>query len=200
MTGPPASGKTTDGPGGPAAAREGAAREPSGSSRTRCGRILTPGADYSPAERDRFYARGRRPRRAAVSPRASTSSSTRRRPRRKHRDRLRERVPDLPRGARRRAARDARGAGPQGPLSTRPRGRRAPHLPGATAAYEEPERPDLVLSGTALREENAGQAAPASLEKANRWRRPHRNDATELMTARSAFGYMVGAFKARRKP
>jgi len=116
-------------------------------------KILAPEAGYSPEERDRFY--------EALADLAALLSSQglnvivdATAPRRAHRERLRARVPGLvevlvatPLEVR--EARDPKG------LYRRAREGKAPHLPGATEAYEEPEAPDLVLSGLAPPAENA---------------------------------------------
>jgi adenylylsulfate kinase len=152
LTGPPASGKTT-------VARE-VLRQLAAAGATAVWlesdalrKILTPRADYSPAGRDRFYAR-------VVDLAALLCGQgwnvlvDATAPRRKHRRRLRERVPafvevlvDAP--ARVREGRDPKG------LYRRARAGGAPNLPGATSAYEAPEKPDLVLSGTANPKESA---------------------------------------------
>ena len=115
--------------------------------------ILTPDATYEPAERDRFYAEVADL--AALLVRQGVPvivDATA--PRRAHRERLRRAVPDLvevlvatPREICER--RDPKG------LYARARGGGAPHLPGATESYEEPEKPDVVVSGTAPPEESA---------------------------------------------
>lgn len=116
-------------------------------------RILTPQADYSPAERDRFY--------AMVADLAALLAEQGFKvlvdataPRRAHRQRLRDRFPgllevlvDAP--AELREARDPKG------LYRRARAGEAPHLPGVTEPYEAPISPALVLSGTAPPAENA---------------------------------------------
>jgi adenylylsulfate kinase len=115
--------------------------------------ILAPGAGYAPEERDRFY--------AALADLAALLveqgfdvlvDATA--PRRAHRQKLRDRVPGLievlvetPLDVR--EARDPKG------LYARAREGRAPHLPGATEAYEAPLEPALTLSGAAPPEENA---------------------------------------------
>lgn len=114
---------------------------------------LTPDATYEPAERDRFY--------TAVADLAAVLVAQgfpvivdATAPRRAHRERLRQSVHDFvevlvatPREICER--RDPKG------LYARARVGEAPHLPGATEAYEEPESPDVVVSGTAPPEESA---------------------------------------------
>ncbi len=158
LTGPPASGKSTI---------AGALREELRRRGVRAVVLesdalraaLTPEPSYAPAERDRFY--------AAVAALAALLvgqgfpvivDATA--PRRAHRDRLRESVRDFlevlvatPREICER--RDPKG------LYARARAGEAPHLPGATEAYEEPERPDLVVSGTAPAEESARRIVQA---------------------------------------
>lgn len=152
LTGPPASGKTTvaravlerlAGAGASAVWLESDALR----------KILTPQADYTPEERDRFY--------AAVADLAVLFAGQglnvlvdATAPRRAHRQRLRDRLPGLlevlveaPREVR--EARDPKG------LYARARQGSAPHLPGATEPYEPPLDPDLVLSGTEPPGENA---------------------------------------------
>jgi adenylylsulfate kinase len=116
-------------------------------------RILAPEAGYSPEDRKRFY--------EALADLAALLSSQglnvivdATAPRRAHRDRLRASVPglvevlvDAPLEVR--EARDPKG------LYRRAREGKAPHLPGATEAYEEPESPDLVLSGVDPPQDNA---------------------------------------------
>lgn len=116
-------------------------------------RELTPEATYEPEERDRFY--------AAVAGLAALLveqgfpvivDATA--PRRAHRNRLRARVRDflevhVTAPIEIRQQRDPKG------LYRRARGGDAPHLPGATEAYDAPENPDVVVSGTAPAEENA---------------------------------------------
>ena len=110
-------------------------------------RVLTPQPTYEPEERDRFY---RTVADLAVLlvgqgfPVLVDATA----PRRAHRDRLRARVPRfleiaVTASLAVRQARDPKG------LYRRARAGGAPHLPGSTDAYEEPENPDLVLSGTA---------------------------------------------------
>ncbi len=75
-------------------------------------------------------------------------------PRRAHRDRLRDSVGRfleilVTAPLEIRQARDPKG------LYRRARMGQAPHLPGATEAYEPPERPDLVVSGTEAPEKSA---------------------------------------------
>jgi adenylylsulfate kinase-like enzyme len=117
--------------------------------------ILAPGAGYAPEERDAFY--------AALADLAGHLAGQglnvlvdATAPRRAHRQRLRGLSPDMlevlvdaPLAVR--EARDPKG------LYRRAREGRAPHLPGATGAYEPPAHPDLVLSGTAPAAESAGK-------------------------------------------
>jgi adenylylsulfate kinase len=119
-------------------------------------RILTPEPTYLPEERDRFY--------AAVADLAALLvdqgfpvliDATA--PRRAHRRRLREKTArfvevlvSTPLAIRER--RDPKG------LYRRARRGDAPHLPGATEAYEEPVTPDLVVSGEASPERGAAEA------------------------------------------
>ena len=114
--------------------------------------ILAPGAGYAPEERDRFY-EGLADLAALLSSQVNVIVDATA-PRRAHRERLRARVPGLvevlitaPQEIR--EARDPKG------LYRRAREGKAPHLPGAIEAYEEPEAPDLVLSGLAPPAENA---------------------------------------------
>jgi adenylylsulfate kinase len=129
--------------------------------------ILAPGAGYSPPERDAFY--------AALADLAALLSSQRLNvlvdaaaPRRSHRDRLRERLPDLLEILVDAPLEIREGRDPKG-LYRKARAGGAPHLPGATEAYEAPARPDLVLCGTAP----AGESA----EKLLRLLRARRSDA-----------------------
>ena len=152
LTGPPASGKST------------VARALADALRSRAVRavvlesdalraILTPDATYEPAERDRFYAELADL--AALLARQGVPvivDATA--PRRAHRERLRKNVRDFfevlvatPREVC--VQRDPKG------LYARARVGDAPHLPGATEAYEEPKRPDVVVSGTAPADESA---------------------------------------------
>jgi adenylylsulfate kinase len=152
LTGPPASGKTTIARtilGRLAEDGRSAIWLESDALRT----ILTPEADYSPAERDRFY--------ATVADLAAVLAGQgfdvlvdATAPRRAHRQRLRDRFPgllevlvDAP--AEVRETRDPKG------LYRRARAGEAPHLPGATEPYEAPLFPALALSGTAPPAENA---------------------------------------------
>lgn len=108
-------------------------------------RILTPEPTYRPEERDRFYRQVAGIARLLVSqgfPVVVDATA----PRREHRaqaraliDRFLEVFVDTPDAVRR--VRDPRG------LYRLAREGRAPDLPGATSPYEEPESPDLVVSG-----------------------------------------------------
>lgn len=114
---------------------------------------LTPEPTYEPAERDRFYGSVASLAALLVAqgfPVVVDATA----PRRAHRERLRNSVRDFlevlvatPREICER--RDPKG------LYARAREGHAPHLPGATEAYEEPERPDVVVSGTAPPDESA---------------------------------------------
>ncbi len=115
--------------------------------------ILTPAPTYEPEERDRFY--GVLADLAALLvaqgfPVLVDATA----PRRLHRDRLRARIASflevlVSAPLEIREARDPKG------LYRRARVGDAPHLPGATEAYEEPIRPDLVVSGEAPPEVSA---------------------------------------------
>lgn len=152
LTGPPASGKST------------VARVLSDALRRRGVRaavlesdalraILTPDATYEPGERDRFY--------AAVADLAAllvrqgvpvVVDATA--PRRAHREKLRRAVRDFVEVLVATPLEICERRDPKG-LYARARGGDAPYLPGATEAYEEPEKPDVVVSGTAPPEESA---------------------------------------------
>lgn len=152
LTGPPACGKST------------VARALSEALRTRGVRaavlesdalraILTPEATYEPAERDQFY-REVADLAALLVRQGVPVIVDATAPRRAHRGRLRGSVRDFvevlvatPREICER--RDPKG------LYARARGGHAPHLPGASEAYETPEKPDVVVSGTAPPEESA---------------------------------------------
>lgn len=115
--------------------------------------ILTPQADYSPAERDWFYAMVA-DLAALIADQGFNVLVDATAPRRSHRQRLRDRFPsllevlvDAPREVR-------EGRDPKG-LYRRARAGSAPHLPGANEPYETPIDPALVLSGTASASENA---------------------------------------------
>jgi adenylylsulfate kinase len=120
-------------------------------------RILTPEPTYLPEERDRFYAEVADLAALLVEqgfPVLVDATA----PRRAHRQRLRERTSRflevlVTTPLEVREARDPRG------LYRRARRGDAPHLPGATEAYEEPEEPDLVLSGEEPPERGAAEVA-----------------------------------------
>jgi adenylylsulfate kinase len=118
--------------------------------------VLTPEATYEPQERDRFY-RAVADLAAMLVEQGFPVLVDATAPRRQHRDRLRGSVPRFveilvtaPLAVRQ--ARDPKG------LYRRARVGEAPHLPGATEAYEEPERPDLVVCGTAAPQTGALEA------------------------------------------
>ena len=152
LTGPPASGKST------------VARALSDALRSRGVRavvfesdalraILTPDATYEPGERGRFYAEVADLAALLVGQGVPVIVDATA-PRRAHRERLRDAVRDFlevlvatPREICER--RDPKG------LYARARGGDAPHLPGATEAYEPPANPGVVVSGTAPPEESA---------------------------------------------
>jgi adenylylsulfate kinase len=116
-------------------------------------RILTPNPTYETAERDLFYREVADLAALLVSQGVPVIVDATA-PRRAHRQRLRDVVADFleilvatPIEIRER--RDPKG------LYQRARVGDAPHLPGATGAYEEPEKADLVVSGTSSPEESA---------------------------------------------
>jgi adenylylsulfate kinase len=152
LTGPPASGKTAL-----AAALRGRLAQqgvrPVVLESDALRRVLTPEPSYEPEERDRFYqivadfA-------ALIAEQGFPVIVDATAPRRLYRDRLRGRVPhfleilvatplDIC------ELRDPKG------LYRRARLGQAPHLPGATEAYEEPEKADLVVSGVTPPEDGA---------------------------------------------
>jgi adenylylsulfate kinase len=108
-------------------------------------RILTPQATYAPEERDRFYeiVAGLA---ALLTEQGFPVIVDATAPRRAHRERARRLIPrflevfvDAPPELCER--RDPKG------LYRAARRGEAPHLPGAGEPYEEPDRPDLVVSG-----------------------------------------------------
>lgn len=117
-------------------------------------RILTPQATYTPEERDRFYemVAGLA---ALLTEQGFPVIVDATAPRRVHRERARRLVPRLlevfvdtpPDVCERRD--------PKGLYRASRRGE-APHVPGAGEPYEEPARPDLVISGTSPPEEAIG--------------------------------------------
>jgi adenylylsulfate kinase len=156
LTGPPASGKTALA----AALRGRLALEgvrPVVLESDALRRVLTPEPSYEPEERDRFY--------QAVADLAALIAEQgipvvvdATAPRRRYRDRLRGRVRHFleilvatPLDVR--ELRDPKG------LYRRARLGQAPHLPGATEAYEEPEKADLVVSGVTPPEDGARSVA-----------------------------------------
>ena len=109
-------------------------------------RILTPKATYAPEERDRFYeiVAGLA---ALLTEQGFPVIVDATAPRRAHRERARRLIPrflevfvDAPPELCER--RDPKG------LYRAARRGEAPHLPGAGEPYEEPDRPDLVVSGS----------------------------------------------------
>jgi adenylylsulfate kinase len=152
LTGPPAAGKSTV-----ARAlrseleRRGVRAVVLGSDALR--RELTPEPTYEPEERDRFY-RAVAGLAALLVDQGFPVIVDATAPRRAHRDRLRARVPDfleihVAAPLEIREERDPKG------LYRRARMGEAPHLPGASEAYEAPENPDLVVSGTSDPEQSA---------------------------------------------
>ncbi len=135
--------------------------------------ILTPEPSYEPQERDRFYREVADL--AALLVRqdfAVLVDATA--PRRTHRDRARAAIPrfvevQVTTPAEIRAARDPKG------LYRRASEGHAPHLPGATEAYEEPLNPDLVVSGTAPAEIEAERIVTLLRDRGFL---PHGNDAS----------------------
>jgi adenylylsulfate kinase len=162
LTGPPASGKT---------ALAAALRERLGEDGVRpvilesdaLRKVLTPEPSYEPAERDRFYEMVA-DLAALVGEQGFPVIVDATAPRRAHRNRLRGRVRDFleilvatPLDVRQR--RDPKG------LYARARLGEAPHLPGSTEAYEEPEKPDLVVSGMTPPEDGARSVAALLRER-----------------------------------
>lgn len=152
LTGPPASGKSTVARALADALRKRNVRAAvleSDALRT----ILTPHATYEPSERDRFYAQVADLAGLLIAqgiPVVVDATA----PRRAHRERLRKTVRDfievlVATPSEIRIRRDPKG------LYARARAGDAPHLPGATEAFEEPEKADVVVSGTAPAEESA---------------------------------------------
>ena len=152
LTGPPASGKSTIARALADALRQRSVRAAvleSDALRA----ILTPEPTYEPAERDRFYAEVADL--AALLVRQGIPvivDATA--PRRAHRERLRGVVRDFLEVFVATPREICEGRDPKG-LYARARVGDAPHLPGATEAYEAPLKPDVVVSGTAPPEESA---------------------------------------------
>ena len=152
LTGPPASGKSALA----AALRGWLAREgvrPVVLESDALRRALTPQPTYEPEERDHFY-RIVADLAALIADQGFPLIVDATAPRRMHRDRLRKRVPHFleilvatPLDVR--ALRDPKG------LYRKARLGEAPNLPGATGAYEEPEKADLVVSGVTPPEDGA---------------------------------------------
>ena len=114
---------------------------------------LTPQPTYEPEERDWFY-RIVADLAALIAEQGFPVIVDATAPRRSYRDRLRGRVPHFleilvatPLDVR--ELRDPKG------LYRRARLGQAPHLPGATEVYEEPERADLIVSGVSPPEDGA---------------------------------------------
>jgi adenylylsulfate kinase len=152
LTGPPASGKSVLA----AALRGRLAQEgvrPVVLESDALRQVLTPQPTYEPEERDGFY-RTVADLAAMIAGQGCPVIVDATAPRRLYRDRLRGRVPDFleilvatPLDVRER--RDPKG------LYRRARLGQAPHLPGVTEAYEEPEKADLVVSGVTPPEDGA---------------------------------------------
>jgi adenylylsulfate kinase len=117
-------------------------------------RILTPQATYAPDERDRFY--------EVVAELAALLTGQgfpvivdATAPRRAHRERARRLIPDLLEVFVDAPPELCEQRDPKGLYRAARRGE-APHLPGAGELYEEPDRPDLVVSGISHPEEAIG--------------------------------------------
>jgi adenylylsulfate kinase len=152
LTGPPASGKSTVARALEAELADGGVHAVVLESDA-LRRVLTPEPTYEPEERDRFY-REVAGLAAVLVAQGFPVIVDATAPRRAHRDRLRESIGRfleilVTAPLEIRQARDPKG------LYARARMGHAPHLPGATEGYEEPERPDLVVSGTAAPEQSA---------------------------------------------
>lgn len=117
-------------------------------------RILTPEATYEPEEREGFY--------EIVADLAALLTEQgfpvvvdATAPRRAHRDRARNRIPQFLEAFVDTPAEVCERRDPKGLYAAARQGH-APHLPGAGEPYEEPVRPDVVVSGTAPPEEAVG--------------------------------------------
>ena len=126
-------------------------------------RVLTPEPTYEPEERDRFY-QIVADLAALIAEQGFPVIVDATAPRRAYRDRLRGRVRHFleilvatPLDVR--ELRDPKG------LYRRARLGQAPHLPGATEAYEEPEKADLVVSGVTPPEDGARALAALLRER-----------------------------------
>ena len=107
--------------------------------------ILTPVPTYEPAERDRFYEQlGELA--ALLVDQGLTVVVDATAPRRAHRDRARARIQRFLEVFVRTPPEICERRDPKG-IYARARRGEAPHVPGVTEAHEEPERPDLVVSG-----------------------------------------------------
>ncbi len=162
LTGPPASGKTALA----AALRGRLAQEgvrPVVLESDALRRVLTPEPSYEPEERDRFY-QIVADLAALIAEQGFPVIVDATAPRRLYRDRLRGRVAhfleilvatplDIC------ELRDPKG------LYRRARLGQAPHLPGATEAYEEPEKAELVVSGVTPPEDGARSVAALLRER-----------------------------------
>ena len=152
LTGPPASGKSTIARALVDALKERGVRAAvleSDALRA----VLTPEPTYEPDERDRFYAEVAALAALLVAqgiPVIVDATA----PRRAHRERLRRAVREFLEVLVATPHEICERRDPKG-LYARARVGDAPHLPGATESYEAPERPDVVVSGTASPEESA---------------------------------------------
>lgn len=122
-------------------------------------RIAAPEAGYGPGERDRFYETLNGLTALLVSqgfPVVVDATA----PRRAHRERAHELLAEVVEVFVKTPLETCASRDPKG-LYRRCREGLAPHLPGAAEAYEEPERPDAVVSGV----EDPARAADQVLER-----------------------------------